>query len=249
MNIAICFLTTIKDHFNLKVLKEQAKNSKLHNIDIYTYINDENIEYINDNDTIYFKYDYLRNKFNYKNYYCNSISNSRYNAGIQFLIWLDMYMNHKNKYDFYMFYEDDLAYFGEENLFDKINFDCDFLFQNKRKLVTDDHWTWWYDIFHQNIDESKPLYHGLLNIYGGKSFVIDKFIDFFVDKIAHHELLISYFVLNNNYKVNYINNYISLNCDWRNNVNFSNEYDLMHPIKTLYKYNLIKDLHNIASQI
>ena len=45
MKIAVCFLSTIKNHFNYKELKKQANNSKLHKVDIYYYINNEKYDY------------------------------------------------------------------------------------------------------------------------------------------------------------------------------------------------------------
>ena len=53
MNLAICFLSTIKDHFNLKILKEQCQTSKFHNIDIFEYINDDHVDYKKSDNTIY----------------------------------------------------------------------------------------------------------------------------------------------------------------------------------------------------
>ena len=145
MKISICFLTTNKNHFNLNLLKDQAKSS-LYDIDIYEYINYEynGKSYYIDNNTIYFNYDFLIKKTNYNRKNINYIWHptlGKY-VGLQFLPLIDMYINHKDEYDFYMFYEDDLLYFGKENLFDKIDFDCDVIFQDKRINVKKDNWMW-----------------------------------------------------------------------------------------------------------
>ena len=166
---------------------------------------------------------------------------------MEFLPLLDMYNNHKNEYDMYLFWEDDLSYFGKENIFDSIDFNCDAIFQDKRLLVSDDNWFWWYKADHK-IDENiiKNLYHGLLNIYGLNHNVIDNLFEFIKNgNYVEHEMLISAFVLNNNYKVNYINNYIKCWLKYDDSAPITNEYDLIHPIKQIRKYNKIKRLHKL----
>ena len=239
MNIAICFLTTIKDHFNLKLLKEQAKNSKNHNIDIYEYIDNDSEYYIKEN-TIYFNYQYLKNKFNYNHSWYNKTSGTLSKSGLQFLPWLDMYINHKNEYDMYLYYEDDLSYFSEKNLFDIIDFNCDAIFQNKRNLPFLDNWWWYYNDNNHYLSNKYIPYHGPLHIYGAKGNIIDGFIEFIKDNYFHHELLISSYILTNKYKVNYIDTYIySYFAFFENNISNDIYYELIHPIKTIEKYNII----------
>lgn len=255
MKLAVCFLTTDENHFNIKPLEDQVNNSKLHNIDLYIYVDNNCKDYYSVNTVsqnkryIYFHYNYFRYKFNWKIIYYNELSSTHDKEGTAFLPLLDLYTfwNEGNEYDMFLLIEDDVSYFGKNNLFDSLDFNCDALFQDKRKLIEDDNWYWWYRIPH-NIDDNiiKDKYHGLLQIYGLKGNIIKGLIDFIKNgNYAHFELLISAYVLNHNYKVNYINNYMNIYCDWENNIPISDKYDLMHPIKTLEKYQKIKNLHNL----
>lgn len=247
MKIALCFLTTADYHFNIKMLKQQIKKSVLHDIDLYIYVDNNNKNhYTKCGNTIYFHYSYFRHIFNWNVEYYNDGSAIAFKSGMEFLPLLDMYNNHKNEYDMYMFWEDDLSYFGKENIFDSIDFNCDAIFQDKRLLVSDDNWFWWYKAEHK-IDESiiKILYHGLLNIYALKGNIIDSLFEFIKNgNYVEHEMLISAFVLNNNYNVNYINNYIKCWLKYEDSAPITNEYDLIHPVKQIRKYNKIKYLHN-----
>lgn len=244
MKISICFLSTIKNHFNLQELINQSNNSKNHQIDIYEYINDENNidDYKIDNNTIYFKFNYLRNKFNYHHIYYNEAA--EYSAGMQFLTLLDMYINHKNEYDIYMFYEDDLSYFGKDNLFDKIDFNCDVIFQSPRLTIEDDKWWWWYNNNDHFINENLIIYHGLLNIYALKNYVCDNLLKFIQNNYLHHEGLISTYVLNNYNNIHYINNYINSYLDFNDSYwDNPTKYDLIHPIKLYERYKCIKEIY------
>ena len=240
MKIAVCFLSTIKNHFNYKELKKQANNSKLHKVDIYYYINNEKYDYKYKKKIIYiyFKYWYLKEKLKYNHTYCYTDY-----IGSTFLCWIDMYYKHKNKYDIYMFYEDDLSYFGKENIFDKINFNSDIIIQSKYFNAKYDNWPWSTYTDYTIENKNYIIYHSLMNIYAANSFFIEGLIKFMTNNFMHHEGLIPTYALNNNYKIDYINKYISLNCTHLNNMNDYN-YDLLHPIKTLRKYNKIKQLKN-----
>ncbi|MBR6907612.1 hypothetical protein IKN40_03800, partial [bacterium] len=150
--------------------------------------------------------------------------------------------NHKNKYDMYMFYEDDLSYFGKENLFDLINFNNDILFQNICiNINTDKNW-YWYKIHDYNILNSYTIYHSLMNIYAANSNFIEGLMKFMNTNYMHHEGLIPTYALNNDYKIDYINKYISLYCNHIDNIkNIKiNLYNLIHPIKDIETYNRIK---------
>jgi len=247
MKLAICFLTTNEKHFNLNILKQQIKDSKLHNIDLYVYV-DNNDNYVIKDNITYFNYQYLKNKFNYQHtYYSGNVNGSTvfYKAGMQFLPWLDMYTNHKDEYDMYLFFEDDVSYFSDKNLFDSIDFNCDALFQNKRITVEEDEWWWWYHSEYK-IDRNKiqKTFHGLLNIYGCKQHIINDFINFLnEDNYIHHELLLSAFILNNcNIKVNYVDDYFKCYFTYINKYSLEEKYDFVHPVKTLEKYNFLNNL-------
>lgn len=253
MNIAICFLSTVKNHFNLENLKIQAKNSKLHNIDVYEYIENNDYTYNIEDKKIYFNLYFLSKKYKWDHIHDNVGNKIRDKAGLLFLPLIDLYTNFKDKYDMYLFYEDDVSYFGTENLFDIINFNSDVVFQDQRITVDDDHWVWWYDWRNNNnvtndvkIDRNiiKILYHGLLNFYGLKPYVIEKFLNFIKDNYAFYELLISAFILNDNYSVHYINDYIQSYFSFNNDAPISNKYLLVHPVKTIEKYQSIKSKFN-----
>ena len=143
------------------------------------------------------------------------------------------------------FFEDDVSYFGDKNLFDSIDFNCDALFQNKRVTVEEDEWWWWYHSEYK-IDRNKiqKTFHGLLNIYGCKQHIINEFINFLSeDNYIHHELLLSGFILNNcNIKVNYIDDYLKCYFTYINKYSLEKKYDLIHPVKTLEKYNFLNNL-------
>lgn len=244
MKIAICFLSKEENHFNYNLLKEQCNNSKNHKIDIFYYINKDIYNYKKTKDYIYFNYNYLQYKFNYNHIFLNKSSKFCSYVGLTFLPWLDMYFNNKDKYDFYLFYEDDICYYGEQNLFDLIDFNCDVILQDKNNLFKNDKEWFWYKEFDYNILNSYDIYHSLMNIYGATKRVIDNFIIFIKKNYIHHEGLIPTFVLNNNYNINYINNYISIYCNYINDINFikSQDYNLIHPIKTNDEYMRIKIL-------
>jgi hypothetical protein len=245
MNIAICFLTTNKNHFNLKLLKDQIKLSSLHNIDVYEYI-DNDSEYIIDDHIIYFNYDFLVKKTKYNRAEINYIHPALgKKVGLEFLTFIDMYINHKNEYDFYMFYEDDVSYFGSKNLFDIIDFNCDAIFQDRRFNAKEDGW-YWTSCEPYNLNDINIIYHGLLNIYGLTGNIINEIINYYSQgNYCHHEGLISSYVLNNGkYKVNYINDYIKSYFDFWDSVEVNGYYDLIHPIKTEEKYNIIYNEHH-----
>lgn len=241
MNIAVCFLTTYKHYFNLSNLKQQAKTSKLHKIDIYRYINKENINYKNVGNIIYFNYEYLREKINYKHYYTYEHHILKNNVGIQFLPLMDMYINHKNKYNIYLFYEDDLSYFGNENFFDKIDFNCNVLFQRKRTLVETDHWYWYYnnDNYKFNDSNIKKIYHGLNNIYACDNYFLDEFYNFIQNNYGYDEMILATFALNYKFKIHYINNYLKIWCSCLNHSPVTNKYNFVHPVKNIQKYKKI----------
>ena len=238
MKIAVVFLSTDPNHFNLSKLKEQASASSKHTIDIYTYTSGKDIQYSETNKFVRFDYKYLANKIGYKRsepiLYHASMGK---NVGLEFLPLIDMYMNHKDEYDFYMFYEYDVSYFGSTNLFDTIDFNCDALFPYKRH-ANDQNWCW-TSIEKYRLNDMPVIYHGLLSVYALRGNVIHELIDYFRQgNYCHCEGLISTFVLNNEkYKVNYIDNYMQSLFYWNKIENVYKHYDIIHPVKTINDYN------------
>lgn len=243
MKIAICFLSIKENHFNYNLLKEQCDNSKLHKIDIFYYINDNNINYKRSKEYIYFNYNYLKHKYKYYHDFLDAYKYSSY-YGLTFLTWLDMYSEHKNEYDMYLFYEDDICYFGDNNFFDLIDFNTDVLLQDCVNLYKNDTTWYWYNEGPYNILNSYDIYHCIMNIYGAKQKVIEGFLDFINKNYIHDEALLPTYVLNNEFFVNYINDYIPLYSNYIDNINNikSQNFNLIHPIKTKDQYMRIKAL-------
>ena len=239
MKIAVCFLSCKRDHFNLEKWKFQAYNSKYHNIDIYEYI-DHDAEYIIDGNTILFNYDYLRNKFNWHVVYNNLGSAVGMKSSTLLLPWLDMWSNHKNEYDMYLYIENDIAYFGKKNFFDEIDFNCDTIFATNRYLMSQFNWGW-YDSEHK-LDRNviKDYWHGLCNFFGYTSNKIEKLAAFINEgNYAHCEWLLSSFAMNQNpLHVHYVSNYMNVWTSYiKRDLPQNKVYDLIHPIKTEYEYN------------
>lgn len=253
MNIAICFLTTSKEpcKFNLSRLNVAAAMSKKHNIDIYLY-KDTDLEYSNTNNTIYFSYQYLKNKFNYNHDFQNPNSGTKNKSGLQLLPFLDMYINNKDSYDMYLFWEDD-ACLIDLNIFDEIDFEnCKVIFQEKRLLSNCD-WFWQKETLYSLNNKDMPIYMGLLNIWGATSETIEELIKFINDgNYGHHELIVDSFIMNNYPNdINYIDNYIKVKFllfpyeidKLSKNEIKNSQYSIIHPIKDVksyIKYNKIK---------
>lgn len=254
MNIAICFLTTQLNHFNISNILKQINSSKKHNIDLYVYLNDDNINvnyfpfnqeftYVNfENNIIYFKYQYLFNKFNYKSINLNCI-----HKGCQFLIFLDMYVNNKYKYDWYIFYEDDLGYFGKKNLFDTLDLNGDCFLMKHPNSYTD--W-FWITNYNYSLDESiKTIYYNYVQTYGMSNKTLEQFTKFVMSgkNILHDEGLIYSFLINHNYNIKYLSDIFNLYINYQdiNIDDIDQQYDFVHPIKTYEKYieinNIIKN--------
>lgn len=181
----------------------------------------------------------LKNKYNYHHDFYDSSKTT----GLNFLILLDAYINHKDEYEYYLFWEEDLIFNSERNIFDDIcdNFkNYDIVFQNKRKL--NHYWFWGLHNYLNNIKVKgyKP-YEGLLNIYFMNSKVMEDLLKFMNDgNWAHHEYLINSYIIKHKdkYNIGYLSNIYKVYTDFNrlsHNKNYK-EYDLVHPIKTLEDY-------------
>lgn len=252
MKIAVCFLSTNKNHFNYDLLLQQTKESKLHEIDIYHYINDyNNIPHylLVNNNEIYFSFDVLKNKFNYNNYlYKEKSIDDKYNiAGNQFLCLLDLYVNNKNEYDFFLFWENDIVFFNKNNnFFDIIDFNCEALLLNNNFEKNINEW-FWIKYCNYYFNEHLDFKNALLQLYGFNKLSLEKFIDFINDKnYAHFELLIPTFVMNKLNNINFISSFFNIKTEYYEISidNINNKIDILHPVKTIEKYNNYKNIIN-----
>lgn len=238
MKIAVCFLSTIENHFNLEVLRSYALRSE-YDIDVYEYI-DSNFNKDED-ERVYFTYDYLMYRFNYNHKFYNESSKTKDKSGLQFLPYLDMCVRHIDEYDMFMFYEDDVSCFS--NLFTAIDWECDFVFQDRRKRVGD-YKSWFWATQEHSIEGMKAF--GLLNVYAGNKKAVECILDYIKNNYGHHEMLISSCIVNNNdIKIHYIGDYMSTYMTFINNPEkmLFNIRSLMHPIKTKELYNEILKIY------
>lgn len=166
---------------------------------------------------------------------------------MMFLILLDCYLKHKDEYKYYMFFEDDLVFNSERNLFDDIcdNFIYskdvyDVIFQNQRNK--DYYWYWGIYNYLSNIKTKGYIpYSGLLNIFLMNQKTLEDLLDF-INKgnWAYHEYLINSYIMKykDKYNIGYLSNIYKVYTDFNrlsHNKNYK-EYDLVHPIKTLEDY-------------
>lgn len=241
MKIACIILTSNKTkemyNYNYSLLSKMSKESK-YDIDIFTYYNEESIDYRITNNFIEFSFNYLKTKFNY-----NHLFDKEPYIGVSVFPLFDLYMNHKDKYDIYMFYEDDVMFNNSANLFDRI-FDTydldsyDIIFQNPRKL--DEKWHWnKSDIQNCNFIP----YRGLLNLYVIKKNLIQDLIDYIGNGYyGHHEYLINGFVMTQNkYKIKYISDIYTIYTTFNKIDRLDKKYDIIHPIKKLDDFKRIEN--------
>lgn len=244
MNIAICYLTTSisQYQFNLNKLIEQINQCKKHYIDLYIYINDENLinNYITDNELnnikyIHFSYSSLRQQFNYNHYWSNGDSSTKRNSGMQIFPLLNLYQIHNN-YDYYMFIEDDVLINTNDNIFDKITYNFDILFSEPRTINNN----WYWINKDNNIKKTFLPYSGLLNIYIVKNEVLNNFINNVINKglYAHHEYLFNGYSYYMRYNITYLSKLYNVYCKLKLNLNDC-YYDIIHPVKTKEEYNKI----------
>lgn len=229
MKIACIILTNKKTEDiyqkNYAMLCDMSVKSK-YNVDLYTYYNDESIYYESNDSMIHFSYKSLQDKFNY--YHLFDEANTY--VGNTILALFDLYTNHKDEYDSYIFYEDDVAYTSDDNLFDTIfdNFkpdSYDIIFQSPRRK--EDDWVWL-----GNSNCTFPPYYGLLNLYIIKPKLIEELIHFIKDgNYGHHEYIINGFVLSNGLKVRYLSDFLSVYSSYCKIGNLYKTYDILHPIK------------------
>jgi hypothetical protein len=201
--------------YNIRMLNKMSSVSS-HNVDIIVYNNVD--------------YGKLKDKFNYKHTF------GKNNCGLNFLCVLDAYSKYGDKYDYYMFYEEDLAYIGKKNIFDCIDYNYDMIFQSRRRLNY--YWPWVKGNLNNIVRKGFRPYEGLLNIYLMKTSLL-KDIKGFIEKgnWAHHEYLINSFVMTNSnkYSIGYLDDIFKMKCDWRPIKIDSDNYEFLHPIKGLIK--------------
>lgn len=230
-----CLFLTCKNSTNKVVMENYSNVARMcaqSNIDLYLYINDENQTYLDLGKTCYFSYSHLNYKFHYKYIFPER---HKYYYGLMHLPLMDLYESHP-EYDFYLFYEDDVFFFGDYNIFDKIDFNKDVFFQDKRTI--DEDWYWYHNYNNYSALDRKFYlpWSGCLHIYGMSNKTLEKYIAFIKKRKlhAHHEYSINSYVLNNNkpdITISYFPNDVTMNCSWDGNTLDDNCYDLMHPIK------------------
>ena len=165
-----------------------------------------------------------------------------------------------------MFYEDDVYINFKENLFDKINFDnFVVILQNKRKK-NDNEWYWLKKHVHSDFGNLLINDSGLYNIYYIKKTVLNQFYNWLMENnfYGHHELIynIFFYIKNNEYNIEYFDNYINVYTDWikpelllRNAFLNNHLHIIFHPCKNkthyllLESFNLIFDKKNVLKII
>lgn len=186
-------------------------------------------------------FDVYRKKFNYNHTFGASYE------GMMFLILLDGYQKHKDEYKYYMFFEDDLVFNSERNLFDDIcdNFIYskdiyDVIFQNQRNK--DYYWYWGIHNHLSNIKTQGYIpYSGLLNIFLMNQKTLEDLLKFINDgNWAYHEYLINSYIMKykDKYNIGYLSDIYKVYTDF-NRLNYDKNYKdyyLIHPIKTLEDY-------------
>jgi len=216
MNICCVLLISGLDigDYNEGLLKEWANNCTKHNVDIKVYNKPDFKE--------------LKRKWKFR------FNHNKDYIGSTFLTLFESY---NDKYDYYIFYEEDVV--CNKNIFNEINFDYDFIFMVKPKI---DYEWFWYKFNHiQNIKRKgyKP-YSSLLNLYALNKKTLKDLMNFVKEgNYAHHEYLINSFIMNNNkYKIGYLSDMFKIFTDWRRLKNKKyNDYDIVHPIKSLDEFN------------
>ena len=245
-NICCLYLTNTKflklDNW---IIYDIVKNMCLDaSIDLFTYIENKDmidkVLYHYDIKSCEFTYDSLFNKFKYY----NIIKTNKNYIGNTFLTLLDLYTWY-SYYDYYIFYEDDLGWFSDDNLFKKIDYNYDLIMEKPKK---DDHWFWLNN--YTNIKfNNKYAYCGLLNLYIVSNKFLKELYNYILtsNKYGHFEYLIKSFAYDNNFNIGYLNDMIDLELDFNYN-NLSGKYhDLIHPIKNMSILNYYLNLKNEQS--
>ena len=237
MKIACLYLTHNNSEclFNLQTLIKHINSYKEHQIDLYIYNNNEKLnDIIYDNNYCEFTYKNLQEKLNYIYMFGDTL---KY-IGNCHLPVIDLYLSHK-EYDKFIFYEDDVSYVGNINMFNLFDFNIDFMFQNKRNLEM----TWWWYIANERHNLQLTPYSGLLNIYMLSSDVIQKIYDFMNEgNFAHHEYLINSYIMENYEKYNWQIGYLKENNEFNvytNQFNYTGTH-FIHPIKNIQQLQLYK---------
>lgn len=238
MKIAICYLTCISNDydFNFQHLLNHIKGQTKHSVDLYKYINNENIDYeVNDNE-ITFSYDYITKQFNYSFRLKNGNSPVGDLSGLQIFPLLDLMKKHP-EYDYYMFYEDDVLLNTDKNLFDNLDFTNKIILQNER--IYNDLW-WWYRGYKlNNVLHYLDPYSGLLNIYLVSKDILIYFIYTILNRgyYGHHELLFNGFVMKfYQNKISYLSDIYNLKCTVYDYQLDNESHEITHPVKTKEQY-------------
>ena len=204
-------------------------------IDLYLYVNNEDVEYEVFDNTIYFSYDYLKQKYNYN----ITFLHHKPFHGLMNLPLIDLYRNH-NEYDNYIFYEDDVLYQGDKNLFTLFDYSYDMVFQDERQYNVI--WYWYLNMnnYYGNIKNEYLPYSGLLNIFAVSNKFLNEYYNFLKETglMAFHEYSINSFTINRANKniLTYtaLPNSLSKNMEYKSDLlKHGNHYNIVHPIKTL----------------
>ncbi len=240
MKIACLYFTHKNSQclFNLETLINHINSYKEHQINIYIYNNNEELNnIIYHNNYCEFSFENLQKKLNYIHKFDDHFT---YIGNCQ-LPLIDLYINHP-EYDRFIFYEDDVAYLGNENMFKLFDFNNDIIFSNTRCYNKD--WCWYTNTSLHNLN--LPPFSELLNIYSLQPDVIKSIYDFMLHgKFGHHEYLINSFIMANYKSNNWSIAYLEGNNDFKvfyHDLNFTST-QFIHPIKN------IKDLENYYKNI
>ena len=235
MKIAFLYLTNknSKCLFNLQTLIKHINLYKEHQIDLYIYNNNEELNDIIYNDNYCeFSFNKLQEKLNYSYKFDTFLF-----MGNCHLQLIDLYLNHKD-YDRFISYEDDLTYIGNNNLFELIDFSKDIIFSNKRLINYE--WYWYNKNLH-NLN-LKP-YCELLNICVFSGDVIQKIYNFMNEgNFAHQEYLINSYIMENYEKYNWQIGYLKGNNEFCLNQKefLYTANGFVHPIKNIHQLLLYK---------
>lgn len=237
MKIACVYLTNKNSNciFNLINLQNHIvkyNNSNLNNItiDLFIYNNNESIDDIIYNDNYCeFAYKQLQNKLNYCHW--GNWYRDMYYVGQTFLVLFDLYLKY-SEYNKFIFYEDDVSYIGNNNIFNLFDFNSDVIFPYTR--VLNYNWVWYkYNNFgNLQLDP----YSGLLNIYMLSKDIIKNIYNFIQDgNYGHFEYIVNSFIMvnykQNNWKISYLNG----NNEFKEQQKYLNYNgsDFIHPIKSI----------------
>ena len=264
MNICCIYLTnTDKTDFNYKRILNDAKTSVNHKIDVYKYVkcfdNNDLCYNIKNEKNIEFSFKYLQEKFKYNISYNNKESNAGKISGLEFLTVLDIYLKYTNKYDFYIYFEDDISFLTDKNIFDNFIYKEAFFY----KLITEDlftinnelinypfGWPWLHELKNLKNIYKQNYRHTLLCLYGLRTHIIENFLNYILEgNYGYHELLIPSFVyqfVDNKSDIVLLTDMFKCNITWLydEKLMYNNICDIMHPVKKYSLYKSLKEKYN-----